>query len=111
MTIDYTKLDQDSVRSELIGLLKQTTTFKDANFAGTVLYDFANFQSYTAAQMGFYLNNIANEPFIDTARQYKNVNRVSNSLLYNPIGKGRLFETRLTFLYCLAVSINGSFAM
>lgn len=87
-TIDYTKIDQDEVRDELITLLKQTDSFKDASFTGTVLYDFANVLSYNASLFGYYLNQIANEPFIDTAKQYKNINRIANSLLYYPIGKG-----------------------
>jgi len=87
-TIDYTKIDQDEVLEELISLLRQTPSFKNANFAGTVLYDLANAMGYNASLFGFYLNNIANEPFLDTARQYKNINRIANSLLYFPIGKG-----------------------
>jgi hypothetical protein len=87
-TIDYTLIDQDEVTEELISLLQQTPSFKNANFSGTVLYDLANTLGYNAALFGFYLNNIANEPFLDTARQYKNINRIANSLLYFPIGKG-----------------------
>jgi hypothetical protein len=88
MTIKYTKIDQDEVREELIEELQKTDSFKNANFTGTVLYDLTNTLSYNASLMGFYLNNIANEPFIDNSKQYKNINRISNSLLYNPIGKG-----------------------
>ena len=88
MAIDYTKVDQDSVRTELLNLMKQTDSFKDANFGGTVLFDFANVLSYNASLYGFYLNQIANEPFLDTARQYKNINRIAKSLSYNPVGKG-----------------------
>jgi hypothetical protein len=87
-TIDYTKIDQNEVTNELIALLQQTTSFKNANFSGTALYDLVNVISYNASLFGFYLNNIANEPFLDTARQYKNINRIANSLLYFPIGKG-----------------------
>jgi len=88
MAIDYTKIDQNEVREELISLMKQTTTFKNADFSGTVLYELANNMSYVASLYGFYLNQIANEPFIDSAKQYKNVNRIASSLLYNPVGIG-----------------------
>jgi hypothetical protein len=88
MSIDYTKIDQDEVRNELISLMKRTDSFKDADFVGTVMYDFANNLSYVAALYGFLLNQVANEPFIDSAKQYKNINRISNSLMYNPVGKG-----------------------
>lgn len=88
MAIDYTKVDQDTVRQELLDLLRQTDSFKDANFAGTVLFDFANVLAYNASLYGYYLNQIANEPFLDTARQYKNINRIAKSLSYNPVGKG-----------------------
>jgi hypothetical protein len=88
MAIDYTKIDQDEVRDELITELQKTKSFKNANFSGSTLYDLANVLSYNASLFGFYLNQIANEPFLDTAKQYKNINRISNSLLYNPIGKG-----------------------
>ena len=88
MTINYTKIDQQEVREELILQLKKTPSFKNANYSGTALYDLANVLSYNAALFGFYLNNIANEPFLNTSRQYKNINRIANSLLYNPVGKG-----------------------
>jgi hypothetical protein len=88
MEIDYTKFDQNEVREELISNLKQTKTFKDASFSGTSLYDLANNMSYVSSLMGYYVNQIANEPYINSTKQYKNINRVTNGLLYNPIGKG-----------------------
>lgn len=88
MAIDYTKIDQDEVKAELITLLKQTDTFKNANFVGTALHDFVNSLSYVSSLYGFYLNQIANEPFIDSAKQFKNINRIASSLMYNPVGLG-----------------------
>jgi hypothetical protein len=103
-TINYTKTDQDEVRDELITNLKNTPSFKDANFTGTVLYDLANTLSYNAALYGFYVNQVANEPFIDTAKQYKNINRISKTQNYNPIGKGSAIvavSSRLSKTYSL----------
>ena len=77
-TINYTLIDQDEITKELISLLQQTPSFKNANFSGTVLYDLANVLGYNASLFGFYLNNIANEPFLDTARQYKNQSEIEN---------------------------------
>ena len=87
MSIDYTLVSQDEVRAELINLLRRTPAFKDANFQGSNLYELVNVLSYNSALFGYYLNQIANEPFIESAKLYKNINRIANTLLYNPIGQ------------------------
>jgi hypothetical protein len=87
MAIDYTLITQEEVREELISLLKRTPAFKDADFQGSNLYELVNVLSYNSALFGYYLNQIANEPFIDSAKLYKNINRIANTLLYNPIGQ------------------------
>ena len=107
MSIDYTKIQQEEVLQELITLMKKTPTFKNADFGGTALYDLANNMSYVASLYGFYLNQIANEPFIDSAKQYKNINRIASSLLYNPVGNGSAtvpVASSLTKEYVLANS-------
>lgn len=88
MAINFTLIDQAEVREELIKLFEQTKTFKDARFAGSNLFTLTNVLSYNATLFGYYLNQIANEPFLDSAKLYKNANRIANNLRYNPIGKG-----------------------
>jgi hypothetical protein len=87
MSIDYTKIDQTEIQQELISYLKSTSTFKHVDVKGTAFNDLINLLSYNASLFGFYLNQIANEPFLDSAKLYKNLNRISNNLRYNPRGK------------------------
>jgi len=86
--IDFSIVNQEDVREELIELLKLTPTFKNADFEATNMNGLLNLMSYNAELFGYYVNQIANEPYIDSAKLYKNINRVANNLGYNPIGKG-----------------------
>jgi hypothetical protein len=43
-----------------------------------ILYNLANVLAYNAELYTFYLNQVANEVYLDTAKLYKNVNRISN---------------------------------
>ena len=85
--IDFSIVNQEDVRQELVELLKLTPTFKNADFEATNMSGLLNLMSYNAELFGFYINQIANEPYIDSAKLYKNINRVANNLGYNPIGK------------------------
>jgi hypothetical protein len=87
MNIDYTKIDQQGIQDELISYLQNTTTFKNVDVKGTTFNELINLLSYNASLFGFYLNQIANEPFLDSAKLYKNLNRIANNLRYNPRGK------------------------
>lgn len=86
--IDFSIVNQDDVRQELIELLKLTDSFENADFKATNMNALVNLMSYNSELFGYYINQIANEPYIDSAKLYKNINRVANNLGYNPIGKG-----------------------
>jgi hypothetical protein len=88
MKIDYTKYDQQSIHEELISYLKETTTFRNVDVKGTTFNELINLIGYNASLFGFYANQIANEPFLDAAKLYKNLNRIANNLRYKPRGKG-----------------------
>jgi hypothetical protein len=88
MKIDYTKYDQQSIHEELITYLKDTSTFKNVDIKGTTFNELINLVGYNASLFGFYVNQIANEPFLDSAKLYKNLNRIANNLRYKPRGKG-----------------------
>ena len=88
MKIDYTKYDQESIHEELISYLKQTSTFRNVDVKGTTFNELINIVGYNASLFGFYVNQIANEPFLGSAKLWKNINRIANNLRYKPRGKG-----------------------
>ena len=86
--IDFSKVAHDDVKGELVDLLKLTDSFKNADFEATNINALVNLMSYNSELFSYYINQIANEPYIDSSKLYKNINRISNNLEYYPIGKG-----------------------
>ena len=69
--IDFSIVNQEDVRQELIDLLRKTDTFQFADFEATNISALTNLLSYNAELFGYYVNQIANEPYID--RNKKNI--------------------------------------
>lgn len=86
ITIDYTAIDFDALKEELIGYLKETKSFKDVDFVGSNINTIVQLHAYLGSLFGFYINSIANEPFLPSAKKYKNLNRIARILSYNPRG-------------------------
>lgn len=86
VNIDYTTIDYDALRQELISYLKDTDTFKDVDFESSNINTLIGLYSWLGSMFGYYTNSIANEPFLPSAKRYKNLNRISKLLSYNPIG-------------------------
>ena len=66
--IDFSIVNQEDVRNELIELLQKTDTFQNADFEATNMSAITNLLSYNAELFGYYVNQIANEPYIDSAK-------------------------------------------
>jgi hypothetical protein len=86
INIDYTTIDFDAVRAELIQYLRETGTYKDVDFAASNINTLVGLYAYMGSLFGYYINSIANEPFLPSAKRYKNLNRIARLLNYDPRG-------------------------
>jgi len=60
-------LDFDDIKNNLKNYLSSQTEFQDYNFEGAALSQLLNLLAYNTHYLGFYMNMIANEMFLDTA--------------------------------------------
>lgn len=85
--ISYTSRDFESIKSSLVNYTKRyySSTFQDFNDAsfGALMLDLV---SYVGDQLSFYVDYQANESFLDTALEYKNVVSLAKQLGYKPTG-------------------------
>ena len=86
INIDYSTIDFDAVRSELIQYLRETGTYKDVDFTASNINTLVGLYSYLGSLFGYYINSVANEPFLPSAKRYKNLNRIARLLNYDPRG-------------------------
>jgi hypothetical protein len=85
-TIDYTSYDFEVLRDELVSYLKETESFKDADYAASHIRTITELISYIGSLFGYYINSAANETFLPTAKRYKNLNKISQLLRYDARG-------------------------
>tara|TARA_R110002020_G_scaffold11079_1_gene42115 strand:- start:958 stop:2763 length:1806 start_codon:yes stop_codon:yes gene_type:complete len=81
--IDYTSRDFDSIKKSLINYAKKyypntSNDFNEASF-GALMVDMV---SYIGDIMSFYVDYQANESFIDTAIEFKNILRLAQQMGY-----------------------------
>jgi hypothetical protein len=86
INIDYSTIDFDALKEELINYLKETKTYKDVEFANSNINTLVGLYAYLGSLFGYYINATANEPFLPSAKRYKNLNRIARLLAYNPRG-------------------------
>jgi len=86
INIDYSTIDYDALKAELINYLKETKTYKDVEFANSNINTLVGLYAYLGSLFGYYINATANEPFLPSAKRYKNLNRIARLLAYNPRG-------------------------
>ena len=82
--IDYTSRDYESIRADLIRLVQQRLpqwTANDPNDFGVALVEAV---AYTADQLHYYLDRVANESFLGTALQRESVLSIATLLGYKP---------------------------
>lgn len=78
------ELDFDTIKSNLRGFLKAQSEFSDYNFEGSGLSVLLDILAYNTHYMGYYLNMVSNEMFIDTALSRKSVVSHAKLLGYTP---------------------------
>ncbi len=78
------ELDFDTIKSNLITFLREQDEFTDYNFEGSGLSVLLDLLAYNTHYMGFYLNMVANEMFLDTAITRPAVISHAKGLGYTP---------------------------
>lgn len=82
--IKITELDFDTIKSNLKDFLKSQPEFSDYNFEGSGLSILLDVLAYNTHYMGYYMNMMANEMFIDTAQLRQSVVSHAKLLGYTP---------------------------
>jgi len=80
-SLRVTELDFSSIKNNLIQYLQNQTVFSDYNFQGSGMSVLLDVLAYNTYYNAFYLNMIANEAFLDTAQDRKNI--LSHAKLIN----------------------------
>ena len=78
------ELDFDAIRDNLKNYLKSQSEFSDYNFEGSGMSVLLDILAYNTHYMGYYLNMVANEMFIDTALNRQSVVSHAKLLGYTP---------------------------
>lgn len=86
VTIDYTSYDIDAIKNDIITMLKETQTYKDADFTQSNINTLLTIWAWIGSLNGYYINSAANEVFRASAKRYKNLNKIAQQLSYDPRG-------------------------
>ena len=65
--LDVSEFDFDDIKLNLKTFLKAQTTFKDYDFEGSGMSSLLDVLAYNTHYLGFNLNMVANEMFMDTS--------------------------------------------
>jgi hypothetical protein len=82
------ELDFDAIKTNLKNFLKSQSEFSDYNFEGAGLSVLLDILAYNTHYMGYYLNMVSNEMFIDTAIKRSSV--VSHAKLLGYVPRSRV---------------------
>lgn len=82
-----TELDFDSIKNNLKTFLHERSGFTDANFEGSNWSLFLDILAYNSHYMGYYVNAVANEMFLDTAQLRDSVLSHAKLVGYVPTSK------------------------
>jgi len=82
--LKITELDFDSIKSNLKAFMASQAEFSDYNFEGSGLSVLLDVLAYNTHYMGYYMNMVSNEMFIDTAQLRESVVSHAKLLGYTP---------------------------
>lgn len=89
--IQMTDLDFNTIKNNLKTFLQSQDTLKDYNYEGSALSSLLDVLAYNTQYNAFYLNQVANEMFLDTAIQRGSV--VSQAKLLDYVPKSAIAPT------------------
>lgn len=93
-------LDFDQIKSSLKSYLQSQSEFEDYNFEGSALSTLLNVLAYNTHYQSYYLNMVANEMFLDSARTRGSVVSHASALGYTPLSsKAPQAELSLSLAY------------
>jgi hypothetical protein len=84
MATNVTELDFNQIKTSLKNYLQQQDTLKDYNYDGSALSVLLDILAYNTQYNAYYLNQVANEMFLDTAIQRASVVSHAKELGYVP---------------------------
>lgn len=76
------ELDFNEVRKNLLTFVKNNSEFKDYDFEASGLNFLVDLLAYNTQYSAYYLNQIANEMFLDTAQRRKNAVSIAKQMGY-----------------------------
>ena len=82
--IQVSELDFDSIKKSMVTYMKSNDTFKDYDFESSALSTIMDLLAFNTHYSSYYLNMVANEMFLDTARMRDNVVSKAKLLGYTP---------------------------
>lgn len=82
-----TELDFDSIKNNLKNFLRSQSEFQDFDFEGSGMSVLLDILAYNTHYMGFYLNMVGNEMFLDTAQIRASILSHAKSIGYIPHSK------------------------
>jgi len=83
-SLRVTELDFNTIKNNLVTFLQNQDTFQDYNFQGSGLSVLLDILAYNTYYNSFYMNMIANEAFLDTAQDRKNILSHAKTINYIP---------------------------
>jgi len=83
-SVQFTELDFDNIKTNLKTFLQSQNTLKDYNYDGSALSVLLDVLAYNTQYQAFYLNQVANEMFLDSALQRSSVISHAKLLNYTP---------------------------
>jgi hypothetical protein len=86
-SLDYTNFDFNEIIDEISGYLSETNTYKDVDFAGAFIRVLIESIGIVGSQNAYYIHAAANEIYQPTARLYKNLNKIGQTLRYDARGR------------------------
>lgn len=108
--IKYTNRDFDSIKQDLIDYAKRyyPDTYKDFGEAsfGSMMFDLV---AYVGDNLSFYIDYQANESFLDTAVEFKNIRKHARSLGYSFAGVPVSYGIAAFFILVPAGTNTGTF--
>ena len=84
--IRVSELDFDSIKTNLKEFLRSQNQFQDFDFEGSGMSVLLDLLAYNTHYMGYYLNMVANEMFIDTAQLRNSILSHAKLMNYQPTG-------------------------